>query len=138
MQGIAFFAIPPARGRAGLVRVSLDAHHRLQVDASAKPARRAEGEPLFLALPASATTPAEERDSMVAPLFEYQREEDGRWLYSTDPAWSADTLKRSPAPICQVWRDPAAALILDPSAAPVPFPLTAPAGRAAGQPARNR
>jgi hypothetical protein len=56
----------------------------------------------------------------IVPLYEYTRLADGSCLYSTDPALSDQTLKRSPVPLCRVWRNPTSHLILDLNAKPVP------------------
>jgi hypothetical protein len=64
----------------------------------------------------------------IVPLHEYTRIADGARLYSTDSALPDKTLKRSPEPLCRVWRNPASHLILDLNAKPVPVrpPLARP------------
>jgi len=56
----------------------------------------------------------------IVPLYEYTRIANGSRLYSTDPALPNKTLKRSPEPLCRVWRNPTSHLILDLNAKPVP------------------
>jgi hypothetical protein len=56
----------------------------------------------------------------IVPLYEYTRIADGSRLYSTDPALPDKNLKRSPEPLCRVWRNPTSHLILDLNAKPVP------------------
>jgi hypothetical protein len=56
----------------------------------------------------------------IVPLYEYARIADGSRLYSTDPALPDKALKRSPEPLCRVWRNPTSHLILDLNAKPVP------------------
>jgi hypothetical protein len=64
----------------------------------------------------------------IVPLYEYTRIADGSRLYSTDSALPDKTLKRSPEPLCRVWRNPTSHLILELNAKPVPLrpPLTPP------------
>jgi len=56
----------------------------------------------------------------IVPLYEYAHIPDGSRLYSTDPTLSDKNLKRSPEPLCRVWRNPSSHLILDLNAKPVP------------------
>jgi hypothetical protein len=56
----------------------------------------------------------------IVPLYEYTHIADGSRLYSTDPALPDKTLKRSPEPLCRVWRNPTSHLVLDLNAKPVP------------------
>ncbi|MBM3832177.1 MAG: hypothetical protein FJ403_02650 [Verrucomicrobia bacterium] len=53
----------------------------------------------------------------VAGLYEYQREGGGR-LYSTNPDLKDPPSKRSPEPLCRVWRNPSTVLVLDFEAKP--------------------
>ena len=50
-------------------------------------------------------------------LYEYERA-DGQRIYSTDSEIKDRDLKRAVAPLCRVWKNPMALLILDAQAAP--------------------
>jgi len=58
------------------------------------------------------TTPPEHRSAAVTELYEYESPA-GAFVYSTDPGLSGG-LKRSPRPLCRVWKNPMSALVLDP------------------------
>ncbi len=56
----------------------------------------------------------------VVPLYEYVNVTDGSRLYSTDSGLLDKMWRRTPQPLCRVWRNPFNQLILDPTARPVP------------------
>ena len=68
----------------------------------------------------TASSGNEDQSTAVVPLYEYERA-DGQRVYSTNSDRSDKTLRRSTEPICQVWKNPMAVLILDPDAKPVPL-----------------
>ncbi len=113
IEEAAFYAIPPARARPGLVPVFAAPGGGLSLKAAAGPAGGGAG-PLFLAL-APEGEPGEEGAAAAAPLYEYERR-DGTRLYATDPGLGGG-LKRAAKPLCRVWRNPQTALALDPETA---------------------
>jgi hypothetical protein len=58
------------------------------------------------------TTPPEYRSVAITELYEYEGPA-GAFVYSTDPSLGGG-LKRSPRPLCRVWKNPMSALVLDP------------------------
>jgi hypothetical protein len=66
------------------------------------------------------STPPEERSPALVPLYEY-RNSEARRFYSTNPGFADDHMKRGTEPLCRVWRNPMAALALDPAARPIPL-----------------
>jgi hypothetical protein len=99
---ISFFALD--RPAAGTVPV----HWRreaggivLTVGASSAPRGR-EPRPLFHALPADAKNPP----ATAVPLYEFAAEDGTRRAYSTDNSGIPAGYRRSPKPICLVWRNP--------------------------------
>jgi hypothetical protein len=63
--------------------------------------------------------PRQPKSAAVVPLFEYTNVADGSRVYSTEPRLADKALKRSPHPLCRVWRAPMSQLIIDPEAEPV-------------------
>ncbi|MSU51112.1 MAG: hypothetical protein EXS37_18820 [Opitutus sp.] len=63
-------------------------------------------------------TAPEDNSPAVVALFEYTLP-DGERIYSTDAELPKRTAQRSARPICRVWRNPLAVLVLDPEARPV-------------------
>jgi hypothetical protein len=113
-----FFAVPPKWPRPGLVPIFAalrDGQRVLQP--ATTPASNNQGSPLFLALPATNVdpTPLEGRSSAEVSLYEYTRE-DGPRIYSTNPELKEPGLKRTLEPLCRVWKNPMAVLVLDPHA----------------------
>ncbi len=129
VEALPFFAIPPERPREGLVPVYVakdSGATRLQL---APPQGKPPGStPLFFALPppnapsADTKTIEEFRSSLVVPLYEYRRQGQGQWVYSTEPNIAGAELERSPEPFCQVWRNPMGLMILDSAAKPLAVP----------------
>jgi hypothetical protein len=62
--------------------------------------------------------PDEERSPAVVELWEYRRA-NGAHIYSTNPQLDAQDLKRADEPLCRVWMNPTAALVLDARARPI-------------------
>jgi hypothetical protein len=58
------------------------------------------------------TSAREDRSVAVTELYEYGSP-DGAFIYSTDPGLGGG-LKRSPKPLCRVWKNPMSVLALDP------------------------
>jgi hypothetical protein len=111
IESIAFFALPPDRGRGGAIPFFA----RRQDGAFVLRDNPAGGgeHPVFFALPASDTEPA------TTALYEYRDTQNGR-LYSTNPDLADETWQRSAEPLCRVWKNPMAVLALDPNAKPTP------------------
>jgi hypothetical protein len=66
--------------------------------------------------------PPEERiSSDVVLLYEYRRVNSGRRFYSVDQNLETASVKRTPEPICRVWRNPSSVLALDYEAKPVRY-----------------
>jgi len=63
---------------------------------------------------------SEDKSPAVVALYEYQSI-DGRRIYSTNPELDSQNLKRTPVPLCRIWRNPMAVLVLDAKSQPVPF-----------------
>ncbi|MCI0537272.1 MAG: DUF4185 domain-containing protein [Verrucomicrobiales bacterium] len=63
-------------------------------------------------------TPTTDRSAAVVALYEYEHP-DGQRIYSTNPALKDGNMKRAAAPLCSVWRNPMALLILEPNAQPI-------------------
>lgn len=63
-------------------------------------------------VPLEAATPA------LVLLYEYRSKADGAWVYSTEAALAEPSLERTPEPVCRVWRNPMAVLVLDGEAEP--------------------
>ena len=60
----------------------------------------------------------QEKSSAVVPLYEYEKEAGGSWVYSTNPNLQSPGLHRSPNPICRVWRNPLSDAFIDRNAGP--------------------
>jgi len=65
-------------------------------------------------------TPSEDTSPAVGALYEYQRADGGR-VYSTIPNLDDTELKRATEPVCRVWKNPMAVLVLDVEARPLPL-----------------
>jgi hypothetical protein len=69
---------------------------------------------LFLALPASGSTPTGEH---IVPLYEYRHAESGRRLYALETQNRAAPEQtgwtRSAEPLCRVWKTPAGPALFD-------------------------
>jgi hypothetical protein len=65
-------------------------------------------------------TPTEFKSTAVTALYDYIQP-DGEHFYSTDPALNERSLKREAEPLCRVWNNPMATLVLDTKAQPVAF-----------------
>ena len=63
-------------------------------------------------------TTTEDSSPAVVALFEYTLP-DGQRIYSTDPVGPERAAPRPAGPVCRVWRNPLAVLVLDPEARPV-------------------
>jgi len=63
--------------------------------------------------------PSEDTSRAVVALYEYQRA-DGERVYSTAPNLDDTELKRAAEPLCRVWKNPMAVLVLDIQARPSP------------------
>ncbi|MGH8246866.1 MAG: hypothetical protein ACREUU_10585, partial [Gammaproteobacteria bacterium] len=63
--------------------------------------------------------PSADRSPAVVALYEYERK-NGQRIYSTNPDLKERDVKRAAEPLCSVWRNPMATLILDANAQPVP------------------
>jgi hypothetical protein len=120
---VAFFALPPNRGRGGMIPIfeRAESGHVILRD---NPAGR-DNQPSFFALPPerakSKPVPSEEDSRMVVPLYEYQDAGDGRRIYSTNPSLADKAFRRSAEPICRVWRNPMSVVPLDMETTPVPL-----------------
>ena len=115
IEQVAFFAIPPNRGRGGMIPVfasTEDGNVVLRDTPSSGEAR-----PIFLALP---SRPPENGSPAVVPLYEYRNVQNNRRCYSTNPVLADKSLQRSAEPICRVWTNPMSVLVLDTAARPVP------------------
>jgi hypothetical protein len=127
IDSLAFFAVPPEGRREGLIPIYAATENgvtRLQGAPPRGPQNKPS--PLFFALPptnaptsANAETAKEFHSSAVVPLYEYRRARDGKRFYSTQPSRADAELERSPGPLCRVWRNPMALLILDTAASPL-------------------
>ncbi len=62
--------------------------------------------------------PGEDKSPAVVALWEY-RGADGEKIYSTNPQLDAQNSKRTAEPLCRVWMNPTAVLVLDAKARPV-------------------
>ena len=120
---VAFFALPPNRGRGGMIPVFEHAEGGHVVLRDDPPG--GDNRPSFFALPnerAKSKPVLSEGDSqMVVPLYEYRDAGDGRLIYSTNPTLTDKTLERSEDPVCRVWRNPMSVLPLDMETTPVPL-----------------
>jgi len=65
-------------------------------------------------------TPSEDTSPAVGALYEYQGGDGGR-VYSTIPNLDDPELKRATEPVCRVWKNPMAVLVLDVEARPLPL-----------------
>ena len=58
--------------------------------------------PLFYAIPADAKNPP----ATTTPLYEFVEENGKRRAYTADADWSRQGFRRSPQPLCRVWKSP--------------------------------
>jgi len=65
-------------------------------------------------------TPSEDTSPAVVALYEYERADGGR-VYSTISNLDDSELKRAKEPVCRVWKNPMAVLVLDVEARPLPL-----------------
>jgi hypothetical protein len=121
IEGVAFFAIPPARKLDGLIPIyanATDGANRWQTNPL-----DAVSQPFFYALPASdvrtSSSLNEVHSSAALLLYEFRDVTKGQWLYSTEENLFGTTLMRSSQPLCRVWKNPLAMLALDFNAKPV-------------------
>ena len=63
--------------------------------------------------------PNEDNSPAVVALYEYERK-SGQRIYSTNPELKRSDMKRAAEPLCSVWRNPTAMLIVDFNAQAVP------------------
>ncbi len=96
VPAIPFYAVPSSRPHPGLVPIGEKS--------------------VCYGLPA-AVGASEKPSPSVVPLYDY-RDAQGRHTYSTDPDMPLSSGRRSPLPLCRVWRNPSSALALDYEAAP--------------------
>lgn len=121
VEQAAFFAVPPARSRPGLVPIFATTQNGVTtLQTGTTTGTNDERGSLFFALPATGNDPAptEDRSPAVLALYEYVRA-DGQRIYSTQAGLPERGLKRAGEPLCRVWRNPMALLILDAKAEPV-------------------
>jgi hypothetical protein len=118
IDAVAFFALPPSRGRGGMLPLFANTEHGHVILRDTPPG--GDNQPVFFALPprrlSADALPAEEKSPAVVPLYEYSGA-DGRREYSTD--LPDKDLNRKP--ICLVWANPMSVLALDPGVKPVPI-----------------
>jgi hypothetical protein len=110
IEAVAFFALPPNRGRGGMIPLFANTQQGHVTLRDTPP--DGSNEPVFFALPLG--LPSAENSPALVPLYEYSGA-DGRCEYSTD----LKDLKRKP--ICLVWANPMSVLALDPGVKPVPI-----------------
>jgi hypothetical protein len=103
-EGIADFSAPDRPG-PGLVPVlwrgDVGGGGRLEVDKAGEASDRRQSA-LFYALPADAEKPP----ATTLPLYEWVRESDGARTYSTAPEEGPQGYRRTPEPVCRVWKNP--------------------------------
>jgi hypothetical protein len=119
IEDIAFFALPPNRGRGGAIPVFAHAEGAQPALSDTLPGNG--NQPNFFALPATAAPVEDSEDKSLVFLYEYRNEQNQRRIYSTDPGIADKTLRRSESALCRVWRNPMSVLSLDPGANPVPL-----------------
>lgn len=110
IEGLPFYAMPPARPRTGLIRIVAQVQNGIAILKAENPAQKSISEPdtLFFALPAV----SEVQSPASVALYEYQRA-NGQRIYSTNKELSDPDLKRETEPLCRVWKNPSAVLVLD-------------------------
>src|SRR5947209_19293503 len=113
IEEVAFFAMPPNRKTAGMVPIyGIVKDGKLNLQRGSADANKPISPPLFFA------ESSREKESLVlSALYEDQDSSGGRH-YSINPQPDDKTLHRAAEPICWVWRNPMAALILDRQARP--------------------
>lgn len=124
IESLAFFAMPPERRREGLIPLYGNADNiATALRDESDPQRNRKGV-LSLAVPAgtgqSGTNRAKEFNSpALVPLYAYRHASDGTQFYAVDPDIADSGATRLAEPVCRVWRNPMALLILDSMARPV-------------------
>jgi hypothetical protein len=119
VEKVAFFAVPIAQRRPGLVPVEARQERgAIQLRVVSFSESSGDFQPVFYALPTDKPVDqpqSEDDSSAILPLYEYERP-DGQRIYSTNAELGKGQLRRTEAPVCRVWRNPFATLILDSSA----------------------
>jgi len=116
--------MPPERRREGLIPLYGNADNiATALRDESDPQRNRKGV-LSLAVPAgtgqSGTNRAKEFNSpALVPLYAYRHASDGTQFYAVDPDIADSGATRLAEPVCRVWRNPMALLILDSMARPV-------------------
>jgi hypothetical protein len=120
VRGVEFFALPPSRRADAAIPIYArrgKGGMRLTRNLPANEAPREK--PIFHALPPNAE---EKHAPATVPLYEYRRDDQpDRFIYSTADQLADKRLVRSAAPLCRVWRNPMATLILDRGVTSVPI-----------------
>jgi len=110
IEAVAFFALPPNRGRGGMIPLFANTELGHAVLRDTPPGGGAQ--PLCFALSARRPSVSEEKSPAVVPLYEYVGA-DGRREYFTVADLPDKDRKRASEPICLVWANPMSVLVLD-------------------------
>jgi hypothetical protein len=120
IEEIPFFAVPGSERQTGLIPIYGKAEASgtaLQREPPERISR--EAAPLFYALPAESSGKRQPSPE-TALLYGYRDSRTGARLYTIDPNRSEANLTRSAQPLCRVWRNPMASVILDYRTRPLP------------------
>jgi len=104
IESVSFFAFPPDRKYKGLIPIysqKIKTGEREVISLRKKPTFQS-SKPFFYAIPAT----SENKNSMIALLYEYRNRKTGSRLYSTDEKLQQERWKRAEEPLCRVWKNP--------------------------------
>jgi hypothetical protein len=112
-----FFAVPADRPAEGLVPIWSHMENGVTLLRGDRPPGD-KSQPLFFALAPTTGLQTADANPAVVPLYEYRRPRDGERLYSTQSDLRSSEWERASEPLCRVWENPMALLILDRQAEP--------------------
>lgn len=113
VQDIPFFAYVNENSNTDLAAFAM-----VQEKNARRLAHSTEGDPLFYAIAPEDTTSATPQ-SLVIPLYEYIHRSTGEYRYETGNDFSHPDYERTPDPVCYVWKNHLAEVVLDPAPRPV-------------------
>ncbi len=117
VESIPFYAIEPARAHKELIPVytSTISGKNAQMFCLTVNRHNESAKPLFYALPPTHTM---NKNSHIAPLYEYRHIDTGQCIYLTTAQLNKKDWTRAENPLCRVWETPTEPLLLDSKAKP--------------------
>ncbi len=118
VEAVPFFAYSTAKADSKVVPFAMIREKDSMRLAQYKWGQPSGGEPLFYAI-APEDTASATPDSIVIPLLEFKHRSTGEYRYEAGKDIALQDYERTPDPVCYVWKNHLAEVVLDPSPRPV-------------------